>query len=141
MPPEKPKRPFGISVIVLLTCVSIAVTLVRLSIYPSPLNVPFLAEIGLYVAFTPFSIVNALLIPFQLILVFGLWYLKRWAWVLYMLQLGISMVAGLHAHFSDEIEADYLVMAVNVVVVFYLNLRDVQLAFGYKPQQREESAA
>ena len=141
MPSEKPKRPFGVSVIVLLTCASIAVTLLRLAMFPSEPNVPFLTELGLYVAFTPFSVVNALLIPFQLILVFGLWYLKRWAWVLYMLQLGISMVAGLHAHFSNDMEADYLVMAVNVVVVFYLNLRDVQLAFGYKPQQREDNPA
>jgi hypothetical protein len=141
MPTEKPKRPFGISVIVLLTCASIAVTLLRLSMFPSAPNIPLLTELGLYVAFTPFSVVNALLIPFQLVLVFGLWYLKRWAWVLYMLQLGISMVAGLQAHFSDDIEADYLVMAVNVLVVFYLNLHDVQLAFGYKPQQREDSPA
>jgi hypothetical protein len=141
MPTEKPKRPFGVSVIVLLTCASVLVTLFKFLALPNIPDIPFLSELGLYAAYTPFSVVNALLIPFQLVLAFGLWYLKRWAWVLYMLQLGISMVAGLQAHFSSDTDADYLVMAVNVLVVFYLNQRDVQLAFGYNAQQREENPA
>lgn len=136
MPTIKPKRPFGVIVIVLLTLAIVLVTLFPLLALPS---VPVLNELKVYAAITPFRVVNVVLVPFQLILAFGLWYLRRWAWVLYMIQLGISMTVGLQAHFSGQADADYFGMAINVLIVFYLNQRDVQQAFGYNPQQREDS--
>jgi len=132
MPAEKPKRPFGVAVIVMLTLASVLVTILTSLALPT---LPFTAQLKIYTAITPFDVVNIMLMPFQLVLAFGLWYLKRWAWVLYMIQLGISMVAGLQAHFQGQADVDYLVMAVNVLVVFYLNQRDVQRAFGYSPEQ------
>jgi hypothetical protein len=136
MPSGRPKRPFGVTVIVILTLASVLVTLFPILTMPS---VPLMRELEVYAAFTPFDVVNVLLIPAQLVLAFGLWYLKRWAWVLYMIQLGISMIVGLQAHFSGQANADYFVMVVNVLVVFYLNQGEVQRAFGYNPQpQREE---
>jgi hypothetical protein len=41
------------------------------------------------------------------------------------------MIVVLQAHFSGQADVDYFLMAVNVLVVFYLNQRDVQYAFGH----------
>jgi uncharacterized membrane protein (DUF2068 family) len=128
MPTEKPKRPFGVTVIVILTVLSIIFNISTLLAIP---NLPVIERLEIFTNFTQSDVINILLIPLQLILAFGLWYLKRWAWVLYMLQLGISMINGLQAHFRGLADVDYLVMAINVLVVFYLNQRDVQRAFGY----------
>ncbi|MDQ7026850.1 MAG: DUF2127 domain-containing protein [Anaerolineae bacterium] len=134
----KPKRPFGVAVIVLLTLAIVSVTLFPLLALPSLPSWTVLNELEIYAAVTPFRVVNIVLVPFQLLLAFGLWYLRRWAWVLYMIQLGISMTVSLQAHFSGHGDADYVGMAINVLIVFYLNQRDVQQAFGYHPQQRED---
>jgi uncharacterized membrane protein (DUF2068 family) len=131
----RPKRPFGVTVIVLLTLASVLVTLFPILTIPS---LPLVRELEVYGAITPSDVVNFMLIPAQLVLAFGLWYLKRWAWVLYMIQLGISMVVGLQSHFAGQAESDYVVMAVNVLVVFYLNQGDVQRAFGYNPPHQIE---
>ncbi len=131
----RPKRPFGVTVIVLLTLASGLVILFPILTLPS---LPLVRDLEVYAAITPSDLVNVMLIPAQLVLAFGLWYLKRWAWVLYMIQLGISMIVGLQAHFSGQTESDYVVMAVNVLVVFYLNQGDVQRAFGYHPQPTHE---
>ncbi|MEM7535168.1 MAG: hypothetical protein AAF639_23530 [Chloroflexota bacterium] len=60
----------------------------------------------------------------------GLWRLRRWAWVLTMLQVGVSMVIGLLAYWDGQ--PQYLVMLSNIVMVFYLNQREVQQQFDVR---------
>lgn len=57
----------------------------------------------------------------------GLWWLQRWAWVAAMLWVGANMTAALIAWFNGP--APYPLMALSVLVVFYLNQSDVQRAF------------
>jgi hypothetical protein len=57
----------------------------------------------------------------------GLWRLQRWAWSATMLWAGINMAQALYAYYVGE--PQYSAMALSVVIVLYLNQRDVQLAF------------
>src|SRR5690606_3564647 len=88
--------------------------------------------------FTPYDVANTLLMPLQLVLAFGLWYLRRWAWTLYMMRLGMSMIINLQAHFAGAADVNYIYMAMDVMIVFYLNQREVQRAFGYEPDDAPE---
>jgi len=59
----------------------------------------------------------------------GLLRLERWAWVLAMLIVGVHMTFDLLRYFAVG-DRPYAAMLLNVVVVFYLNQREVQRAFG-----------
>jgi uncharacterized membrane protein (DUF2068 family) len=124
-------------VIVLISMSSVLVTLLAMAAIPSLM--PLADRLSAFGQFTPYDIANTLLMPFQLILAFGLWYLRRWAWTLYMMRLGMSMIINLQAHFAGAADVNYIYMAMDVVIVFYLNQRDVQRAFGYEaPEMPEE---
>lgn len=130
---KKPSRPFGVTVIVLISMSSVLVTLLAMAAIPSLMPLATFGQV------TPYDVANTLLLPFQLILAFGLWYLRRWAWTLYMMRLGMSMIINLQAHFAGAATVNYIYMALDVVIVFYLNQRDVQRAFGYEvPETPEE---
>jgi hypothetical protein len=62
-----------------------------------------------------------------LIMSVGLWRLQRWAWVATMSWAGINMAQALWAYWIGE--PQYAAMVLSVVIVLYLNQRDVQLAF------------
>lgn len=64
----------------------------------------------------------------------GLLLRQRWAWVGTMLWAGANMVVGLIAYYHDQ--PHYISLALSVVVVLYLNLREVQLAFLGHPARR-----
>ena len=64
-----------------------------------------------------------------LVVAFGLLRLRRWAWVVTMLWVGLIMAEQLAFYFKGE-DANYVVMAVSIVQVFYLNLSEVQGAFA-----------
>lgn len=73
----------------------------------------------------------------------GIWRYKRWGWILLMFQLGISLLAGIWQYFQPELPlldeyTNYGRMFFNVVIVFYLNQREVQQLFEeQQPQQTE----
>jgi len=71
---------------------------------------------------------NTLVIVFLLLLISGLWRMKRWAWLLVMIFTGANLIFALIRYFNDN--PDYLSMLINVAVTFYLNDRDVQRAFA-----------
>lgn len=131
-------RPFGVTVIVLVSLLSIAITLVSaVDADALPLPALLLDSLGAYTQLTPFEMINVLLAPLEVFLLFRLWHLKQWAWLLYMLTLGFSMVVHLHAHFTGS-DPNYVLMALYVINVFYLNQRDVQRAFGYDEHRMED---
>jgi hypothetical protein len=64
-----------------------------------------------------------------LVVAFGLLRLRRWAWAATMLWVGLIMAEQLTFYFKGE-DANYVVMVVSIVQVFYLNLSEVQGAFA-----------
>ncbi|MEM7124890.1 MAG: hypothetical protein AAF702_01100 [Chloroflexota bacterium] len=124
------RRPFGVTAIVLLQILSCIVLIVVIYLnwdrdvhrlyerLTRPADLPLLIGYGS-------TIFGAIVAP-------GLWRLRRWAWVLTMIQLGLRMGTGIFAYIIGE--AQYFQMFVNVITVFYLNQRDVQRAFGHADQ-------
>lgn len=70
-----------------------------------------------------------------ILLAYGLWRLRRWAWVLVMLQTGIQMAVDFSVYLDGE--RPYLQMLLNVIVIFYMNQRDVQQIFLDDPEQQK----
>jgi hypothetical protein len=67
-----------------------------------------------------------------LVVAYGLLRLRRWAWVATMLWVGLAMAEQLLFYLRNE-DTNYVVMAVSIIQVFYLNLSDVQAAFARTP--------
>jgi hypothetical protein len=126
------KRPFGVLVLILLQMVSILgialdITVVQIgqpSIYFGTVQNP-----------TLLLVFQILYILYLLVVAVGLWQLRRWAWFIIMVQLGLTMALGLWLYFLDT--PFYLGMVVSVIMVFYLNQREVQQAFERRRQPRE----
>jgi len=68
------------------------------------------------------------IISVQSLIIVGLWQLRRWAWVLIMVQVGLSMLSDLYGYFYGDYS--FLSMIIDVIIVFYLNQREVQRAFS-----------
>lgn len=62
-----------------------------------------------------------------LIVAVGLWALRRWAWTALMIMVGIALGVGLLLYMRGE--PRYVIMLFNVLTVFYINQRSVQLLF------------
>jgi len=89
-------------------------------------------NLAIIIALT-FSLV---VLTWHLAVIIGLWLLKRWAWFLVMIQLGLSMALCLWLYFQGE--RPYVYMWLNVIMVFYLNQSEVQHAFAHKRKAQQE---
>jgi hypothetical protein len=133
------KRPFGVTAIVILELASAVVQLgtgalvLRATVagstdlleqLPEP-RLVVLGQLGLVVVQGLADLVAAI----------GLLRMWRWAWVLVMLLVGYSMAVNLWQYFSGG-SPPYLGMAIDVAIVFYLNQREVQRAFGHNDRNR-----
>ena len=67
------------------------------------------------------------LIGFEVLSVLGLLMLRRWGWVLTMILTGIGLSYAIWSYFQGS--PHYIPMVIYLVIVFYLNQRDVQSAF------------
>jgi hypothetical protein len=110
------RLPFGIIVIIFLRILSLlvsgsasGVTLLRPG---APSN---------------YNLLHFALSLLSIVVVFGLLRLRRWAWVLVMIQLGMVMALDLALYFVGS--PQYASMLISVVTVFYLNQSEVQDAF------------
>jgi predicted membrane channel-forming protein YqfA (hemolysin III family) len=65
---------------------------------------------------------------FVLIGSFGLLRLRGWGWLLAMIGQGIALVLGLVAYVSSQ--PNYLLLLIDVLLVFYLNHYDVYVVFA-----------
>jgi hypothetical protein len=119
----KPKRPFGVTIIALL------LTLYALGILASFALVTQTNALGELVR-TDYEFAGLLLDSFGLLIAFGLWRLRRWAWLALMLSLGVTMALYLGAYASGY--PPYVSMLIKVVMVFYLNQGEVRQAFGHR---------
>ncbi|NDJ86547.1 MAG: hypothetical protein GYB66_11720, partial [Chloroflexi bacterium] len=68
-----------------------------------------------------------------LFIAYGLFQMRYWAWIAIMLWSGTRMASNLVRYFENDPE--YISMLRDVVIVFYLNQRDVRQIFA--PQQPE----
>ena len=114
------KRPFGVAVIAILQAIStstagLSVILVRVQERASIVD-------------WRLDLAGLALILFGFAIAAGLWQLKRWAWVLVMLWTGVTLAGALAHYFRGQPE--YALMVEGVVIVFYLNQRDVQQTFA-----------
>lgn len=115
-------RPFGVTVIATAMVANAIFAAVRAYLGDAPLTWADIRDTGFY-----FELAGPFVGAVGLIVSVGLWYLKRWAWVATMSWAGINMAQALWAYWSGE--PQYPAMALSVVIVLYLNQRDVQLAF------------
>jgi hypothetical protein len=74
-----------------------------------------------------------------LVVIAGLWTLRRWAWVATMIMQGIALLYGIWIYFTGG--QPYLGLLLNSLVVFYLNQRDVQRCFARSRSGQPESLA
>lgn len=72
-----------------------------------------------------------------LVVAIGLWTFRRWAWTALMLLVGAALAEGLVLYFRDQ--PRYQIMFINVLIVFYINQRSVQLLF--KRDRQEPTSA
>lgn len=83
-----------------------------------------------------FTLGLGMILTWHLAIIIGLWFLKRWAWFLVMIELGLSMAFCLWAYFQGVQLYGY--MWLNTIMVFYLNQSEIQHAFGQKRKPQEE---
>jgi hypothetical protein len=62
--------------------------------------------------------------------IIGLILLKRWAWTLTMILTGVGLTHTIWGYFQGSPE--YVAMLVYILMVFYLNQREVQRAFQHE---------
>jgi len=72
---------------------------------------------------------TALIVTFVVAMI-GLYQLRRWAWTLAMLMLGIGLAVNLLNFLRDD--PDYVLMVARVVAVILLDQEPVRFAFGTK---------
>ena len=140
---RRPARPFGVTaIVVLLVCSALLFTATGLTAVGLELSG---VRLGERLSMSGLEFYGAFLVPVvlegtaDLVAAIGLLRLRRWAWVLAMLIVGYRMANNLWLYASGG-DAAELEMLLDVVMVFYLNQRDVQRAFGhgYQPNRRQD---
>jgi hypothetical protein len=141
------KRPFGVIAIIVLkiaTALLLIIEIIFLIFYDAAGQfLTGLTEDELAVALNNDDLtlmitltLIVVVLGWHLTLIIGLWLLKRWAWFLTMIQLGLSLALGLWVYAQGE--PLYVNMGLNTIMVFYLNQSEVQHAFGQKPKPQQE---
>jgi len=139
---EVEKRPFGVYAIIgllLLSAGAAALDIVRIRVgYSSR----FLEQIAVFLregtALNALSyryvsdeqillLINIFIIALTFLTALGLWLRRREAWVATMLLIGVGLIYNIWSYLAHS--PLYWSMLINVVTVFYLNERSVQLAF------------
>lgn len=123
------RLPFGIKAIIGLKIVGIVSILLAVGLAGLQLVDPELDPIEIYTVIVLATLFGLL----DLIAIIGLWRLARWAWTLTMLTIGISLASLLYRYSQED--PLYLNMLLNVLMVFYLNQRDVQRVFLPRGEQ------
>jgi hypothetical protein len=124
------KRPFGVSVIVLMIAAYILFTasVFYLSIKSQDSSIS--AQLVQIMNPTEIRAVLVAELIILLAIAIGLWRLRQWAWFLLMIWVGIQMFFDLMDYFyGHHIHAS---MLISVIIVFYINQREVKKAFSGK---------
>ena len=123
-PDETPQqRPFGLYVVICLQVIialSLATDLVLLNYANLTLQILLRNQL----LFTTYGWI--IVIAF-LVASLGLFRLERWGWTLSMILIGTSLAYNIWLYFHDE--PHFLDMVSHIIVIFYLNQREVQAPF------------
>jgi hypothetical protein len=117
---ERRNRPFGVTVIATIQIAS-AIGWAAITYLDQPDYGNVLGSLGYYEVAGPLLGLAGLLISY------GMFTLKRQAWVLTMLWAGLNLFAALYSWYFGE--PGYVAMVLGVITVYYLNQREVQAAF------------
>lgn len=126
----KRKRPFGLIAIIVLQLLQA----IAWGVFLYMLTLPEFALIEEFIDISASS--YTIQIGSMLLLIIalpGLWLLKRWGWILLMIQMGISLSMGIWQFVEGW--PNYISMGFNVAVVFYLNQGEVQQLFEPEPKK------
>lgn len=136
---DKKKRPIAVTVIAVAIVVLFVIRLyqvfeplIRDQVFINGITGPFLAGWKLTSLGSEFlsSATYLVLSLAGIIVLIGFLRLRRWSWVLLMAWTGVSLIISLADYFYSH--ANYAVMASNVIIVFALNIADVQRIFGIR---------
>jgi uncharacterized membrane protein (DUF2068 family) len=135
--PQKRKRPFGVNAIIVLSTLSVlySITLATLMgvgvflVEGGLAEMPYLARLELARWLMIYLIATSVV---QVAIIIGLWRLRRWGWFLVMLHTGVGLFLNIWAYFHSR--PNYFAMLASVLIVLYLNQREVQQAF-IEPEQ------
>jgi uncharacterized membrane protein (DUF2068 family) len=120
---KKGKRPFGIYAILLLLVLLVlnnGVDVVRSISGLPPYTLPQMDDLII-------QAVNATIAILCAILAVGLWQLRDWAWYAAMIASGLSLFFSIWRSLNGGLP--YTHMLIVVMIVFYLNQREVKAAF------------
>lgn len=115
------RRPRGVTIIALLLLGQAGVWTATGTLYFSELptlRLPAMGTSGFALALAAVNLLVAV----------GMLFLRPWAWVAAMTVQGLSLAGGLWSYSRGE--TDYPLMLISVMVVLYLNLREVRRPFG-----------
>ena len=131
-PPRKRKRPFGINAIIVLSTLQFLFAVAIAAVF-------YLDSLSAVSSWANGTIDRWLVVfltstsGVQIAIIIGLWRLKRWGWFLVMLTNGLSMFLNIWAYFYSR--PNYIAMLVSVVIVLYMNQREVQQTFRDPTQE------
>lgn len=125
------KRPFGVSVIALLL---IAYVVFMAAVFYLSLNSQdssIAAQLVHIMNRTQIQAILVVEIIILLVIAIGLWRLQRWSWLLLMIWVGIQMFFDLWDYFHNH-HLHTASMLICVLIVFYINQREVKKTFSGK---------
>ncbi len=133
-PPVPPRDlPFGLKAIVGLMIVQMIVQaalvlLIFVNPYPEWIDTVDISKVEI--------VVSLVQILWTLRVVIGVWTRRSWVWYWMMLLFAYSLANGLRAYFWGQ--PNYIMMFLNVLMVFYLNQSEVQQLF-LRPSGEEKN--
>jgi len=123
------RRPFGLNIIIVLQlALAIFLILALLGNQGISSYLRLLVRNPIF-----YSWAGWVLVGFLVLAVIGLLLLRRWGWILTMILTGIFLFLTIWSYFQGS--PNFVAMVIDLVIVFYLNQRDVQAPF-----ERHESA-
>ena len=120
---QQKSRPFGLYIIIWLQvalAVFLALALLDVQIVSSYLSI--LIQNPIFYSWFGWVLIACLAMA-----ALGLFFLKRWGWILTMILTGLGLSYTIWSYFHGS--PSYIAMIMDLVIVFYLNQREVQMPF------------
>jgi CDP-diglyceride synthetase len=125
--PDRVRRPFGLYMILILLTVQALLGVLLTAIFGIGAFVDAAEFWSLFTSDMLDVIVPIAVLLITLVVAIGLWRYRSWGWYGMMLLLAYHMATDAYAYFTGKQEP--LLMLLNVVMVFYLNQREVRVLF------------